>query len=180
MSKFDDPNVLNFPGPQPDPVRAGAGAVDQSVDVLAELKSALADTEVTPPGETAPKTSQSRSQSIVGAGNLQAGRDLHVHEDRQAPRLSEYLLCPACGSQVPPLADICWNCNNNVARHFAILHARRVRSRATVAALLCFSVFGIALGALEFDLVPQTWRTGTGIVAGVSALFAMMIARDIS
>lgn len=178
MSKFDDPNVLNFPGRQPDPVRAGAGAADQSVDVLAELKSALADTEVTPPGETALQTSQSRSQSIVGAGNMQAGRDLHVHEDRQAPRLSEYILCPACGSQIPPLADICWNCNNNVARHFALLRQRHVRNRAAVAATVCFCVFGLAVSALQFDLVPTSWRTGTGIFAGAAALFALLIAKD--
>lgn len=180
MSSFDDPNVLNFPGRQNEPNRIGANAPSQNADVLAELKSALADTEHSPSAATPSKASRSDSQTIIGAGNMQAGRDLHVHEDRQAPQLAEYILCPACGSQIPPLADICWHCNNNVARHFAILHARRVRSRATVAALVCFSVFGIALGALEFDLVPQTWRTGTGIVAGVSALFAMMIARDIS
>ncbi|WP_183003588.1 hypothetical protein [Achromobacter sp. UMC71] len=179
MSRYDDPNVLNFSGRQPDPAPAGGNAINQSADVLAELKSALVDADPHGAGEAAQNASRSRSQSIVGAGNMQAGRDLHVHEDRQAPRLSEYIVCPACGSHIPPLADICWNCNNNVSRHFAIERQRIVKQRAMVAATVCFCVFGLALGALELDLVPQAWRTGAGIISGAAAISALMIARDI-
>lgn len=178
MAKHDDPNVLNFPGVRPGPPNASSAVPE--VDLLAELKEAMARAEAVPAVESIPNVRPSRTQTAVGTGNMLAGRDLHVHDERQAPQLVEYILCPACESKIPPLADICWNCNNNVARHFAILHARRVRVRGMVAATAFFCVFGLAMGALQFELVPQDWRTSTGVVAGAAAFLALVIGKEIS
>lgn len=179
MTEHHDSNILKFTGNQHTPLRASGQAVDASMDVLAQLRDSLADSEPNATrGEPASAPSPG-SMVINGDGNKQAGRDMHVYEERRPPRLVESIDCPACHSQIPPFAALCWNCNNDVARHFEMLRVERARTRGMVLAGGFFAVFVCAIAVTQASFFPDEWRTTAGIVAGASGLVALLISKEI-
>ena len=175
MTEHHDSNILKFTGNQPTPPRESGQATDASTDVLALLRNSLADSVPSDPREEDASASSPRSMVIYGDGNKQAGRDMHVYEERRAPRLVEHIECPACRSQIPPLAALCWNCQNDVAKHFELLRVERLRTQATVLAGGIFVIFLGALAVSQTSLFPGEWRTTAGLVAGVAAFAGMVI-----
>lgn len=175
MTEHHDSNILKFTGNQPSPPRESGLAVDATQDVLAQLRNSLADSERSGSREEDASASSPGSMVINGDGNKQAGRDMHVYEERRPPLLVEHIECPACRSQIPPLAAVCWNCQNNVAKHFELLRVDRLRTEATVRAGVFFVIFLGALAVSQASFFPGEWRTTAGLVAGAAAFASMVM-----